>query len=103
MDWLVSCLTIPDAIPQGCGDRLRNHEVLHRVPPAGTMNGHSLFSTGFPEDKFPGFIDRMECSDALLSFPPRFVAFAGRYHGVRSGFAPTAAERGYRGQELFVR
>jgi len=67
------------------------------------MNGHSLFSTGFPEAKFPGFVDSMECSDALPSFQPRFVPFAWLYHGVRSDFAPTAAERGCGGQELFVR
>jgi hypothetical protein len=80
-----------------------NRKVLRRLPPLGSVNGHSLFSTGFPGSKFPGFSDSMECSDALPSFPPRFVAFAWRYHGVRSGFAPTDAERGIEGLELFSR
>jgi hypothetical protein len=77
--------------------------VLLRFPPLDSVNRHSLFSTGFPGNKFPGFADTMECSDALPSFRPRFVAFAWPYHVVRSGFAPAAAERGSRGLELFIR
>ena len=80
-----------------------NRKVFRRCPPLGSANRHSLFSTGFPGSKFPGFRDSMECSDALPSFRPRFVAFAWPYHVVRSGFAPTAAERGYGGLELFIR
>jgi hypothetical protein len=80
-----------------------NLKVFRRFPPLGSVNRHSLFSTGFPGSKFPGFTDTMECSDALPSFPPRFVSFAWRYHDVRSPFAPTAAERGCGGLELFSR
>jgi hypothetical protein len=80
-----------------------NRKVFRRFPPLGAVNGHSLFSTGFPGSKFPGFRDSMECSDTLPSVQPRFVAFAWLYHDVRSPFAPTAAERGCGGQELFIR
>jgi len=73
------------------------------LPSSGSPTRHSLRSTGFPRVEFPGFIATMKCSDALPSFGPRFVAFAGPYHVVRSDFAPTAAERGCGGQELFVR
>jgi len=80
-----------------------NLKVFPRFPPLESVNRHSLLSAGSPGNKFPGFVDSMECSDALPPFQPRFVAFAWPYHVVRSSFAPTAAERGYRGQELFVR
>jgi hypothetical protein len=72
-------------------------------PSNGSLTRHSLRSTGFPRVEFPGFTATMKCSDALPPFRPRFVAFAWPYHVVRSGFAPTAAERDYGGQELFVR
>jgi hypothetical protein len=72
-------------------------------PSNGSLTRHSLRSTGFPQVEFPGFTATTKCSDALPSFPPCFVAFAWRYHNVRSGFAPAAAERGCGDQELFVR
>lgn len=64
----------------------RNHEVFPRFPPAASTGRHPLLSTGFPKDKFPGFSDTMECSDALLSLRPHFVSFAWPYLNVCSGF-----------------
>jgi hypothetical protein len=64
----------------------RNHEVFPRFPPAASTDRHPLLSTGFPEDKFPGFGDTMECSDALWSLRPHFVAFAWPYLIVCSVF-----------------
>jgi hypothetical protein len=72
-------------------------------PSNGALTRHSLRSTGFPRVEFPGFSATMKCSDALSPFRPRFVSFAWPYHVVRSGFAPTDAERGIEGLELFSR
>jgi hypothetical protein len=44
------------------------------------MIRHPLPSTGSPWSGFPCFDGTMGCSESLPSIPPRFVAFAWRYH-----------------------
>ena len=45
----------------------------------------------------------MRCSDVLPTIPPRFVAFAWRYHGVHSCFVPVAVGCASAGLELVSR
>ena len=44
-----------------------------------------------PETQFPRFGGTMRHSDSSPSIPPRFVAFARRYHPSTCGFAPSDA------------
>ena len=46
----------------------------------GSMIRHPLSSTGSPRRGFPCFNGTMGCSESPPPIPPRFVAFAWRYH-----------------------
>jgi hypothetical protein len=49
-------------------------------PSNSSMTWHPLPSPGSRWLRFPCFVGTTRCSDVLLSIPPRFVAFAWRYH-----------------------
>jgi hypothetical protein len=55
------------------------------------------FLHGVQEGLFPRFNDNMGRSDSPSPLSPRFVAFAGRYHRVRRGFAPIDRRRAIAG------
>jgi hypothetical protein len=61
-------------------DTLSGLDVLGMFHSSGSMMRHPLPFTGSSRGEFPGFDGTMGCSDSRTSIPPRFVAFAWRYH-----------------------
>ena len=65
------------------------------VPPVFPSTGDTTCRCPLPSTvswaQFPRFGGTMRHSDSSPSFPPRFVAFARRYHPSTCGFAPSDA------------
>src|SRR6516162_9626485 len=72
-------------------------------PSNDSMTWHPLPSPGSRRLRFPCFDGTTRCSDVRRSFPPRFVAFAWRYHWLHPRFVPGAAECARAGLELVSR
>ena len=89
------------AIPKAClaSSAIRGRDVetgpdlgvLAVFPSTGATCRCPLPSTGSRGAQFPRFGGTMRHSDSSPSIPPRFVAFARRYHPSTCGFAPSDA------------